>query len=302
MDHQTSQAESRCQGVAPLSSSEGGEDHGTCKKCEEKMPLSELKNHMENTCNYRVVDCDFRFAGCDFQGPKINMEMHIQDNISKHLKHISEVMKDLSRPQEDARHSQEAHVPRDKRTSIILLLFIFSVFLILLFVKSSNPEKCSMDEKDTNHTLSDIEHKLRNLSMNMESNVSHLSNLIKDIEHNLEQKLTVKDQDLNRTLKQQWQQMLFHMQKLSDEYNFLGIRINTINHKNLEKIVKDSNGQLNYLISVLNDFDHGLKSKLAMLHSGKNDLKVRSKSGSSGFRVQHTYLILMCISTVIIVL
>ena len=64
----------------------------TCKKCDEKIVYIELHGHMENTCDYRVVECDFKFAGCDFQCPKIKMPEHIQGNTSKHLSCVAELM------------------------------------------------------------------------------------------------------------------------------------------------------------------------------------------------------------------
>ena len=188
----------------PSLASEGGKDHETCKKCDEKMPSSELKNHMENTCNYRVVDCDFRFAGCDFQGPKINMAMHIQDNMSKHLLQIADSLKEenLSRSQED---KHQCH--HSKNWTVIL----FAVFLVISVMMSSIASVViykALKPKDNGVTMNKNRYELvlsKNLHDEEESKADTeqkeaMSNLMEELQHMKEKFNDL--EDLKETIKE----------------------------------------------------------------------------------------------------
>ena len=105
---------------------EQAEQFTTCKKCEKKIPNSELDQHSKNECKHKTVPCEFRFAGCGFESSEETMPKHIQESTSKHL---SLVVRHI---QEDDRNHRPKHRCFATRWCLILIIAACLCFLVLV--------------------------------------------------------------------------------------------------------------------------------------------------------------------------
>jgi hypothetical protein len=65
-------------------------------KCGKKIPLNELNNHIETECDLAETNCPFNLVGCEFYDLRKKVKEHLNSNLEKHLKMLTDKIKDLN--------------------------------------------------------------------------------------------------------------------------------------------------------------------------------------------------------------
>ena len=71
-------------------------------KCGLKIPLNKLKYHLEEECMNTVVECPFNLVGCEFYDLRLKLKAHLDKDLERHLRMITNKIHSLEKKIEDA--------------------------------------------------------------------------------------------------------------------------------------------------------------------------------------------------------